>query len=382
MINKRPFKKLSSALGLAVFTTILSLFAIVNSYAITLNLATAPLDEGKGFVTPVGVTTDGTDVFVADYGANAVFKITTSTFNVTQLISIQKPIVLAYYNAKLYVIAEGTGGKVYNASTGSFTGVTFATDVVKPSDIAISPSGTIYVADISVNNVKTYNANDGSAISSFGDAFPINNTSSTEYGNGKFYLISGLAYDTTTNRLIVSDSGNTSPYIQIGSKYSYKTRTWTKSANHYGKPKGKIQIYDTNTSSWVRQAITHGTQSSYGQLINIYGITADSNYIYVVDGINKRIMVISNVANDANAPLWSTRTAQDTQELKINEVAVSDATNTNFDPNPSRFSTVQIDTVSLGALSGEFILFKDVVKVGSYLVVTDTTGRVFFFTIS
>lgn len=382
MINKKLLGRLKLAVKSFLCIAIVFSFFVSNVYAISLNLATTPLGEEKGFVTPVGIATDGTDVFVADYGANAVFKITTSNFNVAQLISIQKPIAIAFYNAKLYVIAEGIGGKVYNASNGTFTGVTFATDVVKPSDMVISPAGTIYVADMSVNKIKTYNATTGISISSFGDTIPFNNVPANEYGNGKFYLVSGLAYDTTTDRLIVTDSGNVSPYIQVGSKYSYKTKTWTLSANHFGKPKGKLQIYDTNTSTWIRQAVTHGTQSSYGQLINLYGITADNNYIYMVDGISKKIMVISNVANDANAPLWSGRSGQNLQKLNANEVAVSDSTNSNFDPNPSRYATVHIDSVSLGGLSGEFILFKDLVRVGSYLVVTDTTGRVFYFTIS
>lgn len=381
MINKKSLKMLQKIAKSGVLSFLIALLYLNNSYALSLNLATAPLGEDKGFVTPVGITTDGTDTFVADYGANKVFKILTSNFSVSQLISVEKPICIAYYNTKLYVFSETLGGRVYNASNGTFTGTTFGAGVVKPSDIVISPAGVIYISDLSDNKIKTFNATDGSSISSIGDAFPINGTSSS-FGNGQFYLISGLAYDSLTNRLIVSDSGNTSPKMQIGSKYNYKTRTWIKSSNHAGKPKGKIQIYDTNTSSWIRQTITHGSNSSYGQLINTYGVALDNNYIYVADGISKTIMVINNVANDSNAPLWSSRSAQDQQELKVNEVPVADAPNVDPTPAPARYTTVQVSTANLGAFAGGFILFKDMVKVGSYLVVTDTTGRVFYFTIS
>ncbi len=380
MINNKPISKLFSV-SLIALLWVFTVFFSASSYAITLNLATAPLGEEKGFVTPVGVTTDGTDVFVADYGANAIFKITTSNFSVTQVVSIQKPVAVAYYNAKLYVVAQGIGGKVFNASNGTDTGITFATDVAKPADIVISPTGTIYVSDISVNKVKAYNATTGAAVTSFGDPYPINSTSA-KYGNGEFYLISGLAYDSATNRLLVADSGNVTPFVQVGSKYNRKTNTWTKSAAHYGTPKGKVQIYDTNTSGWIRQVITHGKRSSYGQLTNVYGITNDNNYLYILDGIDKKIMIIDNVANDSKAPLWTTRSAQDQQELKPNEVAVADAPNANFTSSPARYAVVQLDSVSLGSYANDFILFKDLVKVGSYLVVTDTAGRVFYFTIS
>jgi len=380
MINKKPFSKSTTVAKGLLLSFVVLLACYVNSYALSLNLATAPLGEDKGFVTPVGITTDGTDTYIADYGANKVFKITTSNFSVTQLISIEKPICISYYSSKLYVWSETLGGKVYNASNGTDTGITFGAGVVKPTDMVISPTGTIYVADVSDNKVKTFDASTGAAGTSFGAAFPINNTSAS-YGNGEFYLISGLAYDSTTNRLIVSDSGNTTPFIQVGSTYSYKTKTWTKSAKHSGRPKGKIQIYD-NSLGWMRQTILHGSNPSYGQLINAYGVTVDSNYIYVADGINKVIMVINNVANDANAPLWTTRTAQDQQEIKINEVAVADSPTADPIPAPNRYTNVQVSSANLGALAGEFILFKDMVKVGSYLVVTDTTGRVFYFTIS
>lgn len=374
--RNEPKTKISRVGKFLMLIFMLAIISTTNSYAITLNLANVPLGEEKGFVAPVGVTTDGTDAYVADYGANTVFKITTSNFAVTPLISVQKPVGVAYYNTKLYVVTEGSGGKVYNASNGVFTGVTFALDIAKPSDIDVSPAGVIYVSDLSQNNIKTYDASTGAAITSFGAAIPINENTST-YGNGQFYIIAGLAYDSSTGKLLVADSGNMTPYVQVGSKYNYKFKTWTKSSMHYGRPKGKVQIYNLGTSSWQRQAVTHGMQSNYGQLINIYGIYVDANYIYLVDSLTKKIVVIDNVANDAKTVSWGAK-----QELNANEVAIADAPESDPTPSPARYATVHVDAANLGAYSNDLILFKDLVKIGSYLVVTDTTGRVFYFTIS
>lgn len=377
MIQRNELKtKICGVKRALLLIFMLTAILATNSYAITLNLANVPLGEDKGFVTPVGVTTDGTDAYVADYGANTIFKITTSSFVVTSLVSVQKPVGVAYYNAKLYVVTEGSGGKVYNASNGAFTGVTFALDVVKPSDIEVSSLGVIYVTDLMQNKIKTYDAATGAAITSFGSAIPINDTTST-YGNGQFYLISGLAYDSSTGKLLVTDSGNVTPYIQIGSKYNYKFKTWTKSSKHYGRPKGKVQIYNLGTSAWQRQVVTHGTQSSYGQLINVYGIYVDANYIYLVDSLTKKIVVIDNVANDTKTVVWGAK-----QELNANEVAVADAPEAEPTTTPARYATVYADAANLGAYANDLILFKDLVRVGSYLVVTDTMGRVFYFTIS
>ncbi len=363
--------------------------------AVSLNLYQI-LGEDKGFLAPNGVAADASNnVYVADYLANTVFKLTPPpSINVTAFITIDKPVAIAYYNNKLYVVSASQGGKVYNTSDGSYAGVSFGTgygdyrDVKKPADVILDISGNIYVADMEDSYIKKYNSS-GSFLQVLGGKYPLNCTSALDcgdayYGNGLFYIVSTLAYDSTTNRLIVGDLGNATPYMTVGAVKQYnkvaKTWTWVKSTKHYGAPKGKIQVYNLSNSTWIRQAVTHGSRSNYGQAYNISGLWLDptNNHLYIVDSGNKKILIIDNVANDTKAPLWTTRSAQDQQELKENEVAVADSPLQNPINAPTRYTLVQ------GAydLSGYFGFFKDVVKAGSYLIVTDKMGKVYYFVVN
>lgn len=357
-----------------------------NAYsAVSLNLYQT-LGEDKGFISPNGVTADASNnVYVADYSAGKVFKLTPPpTINVSTFKTIAQPVALAYYSNKIYIFSLSEGGKAYNVSDGSYANISFGRgygdyrDVKKPADMVIDSAGNIYVADMDDNYIKKYNAS-GTFVEAIGGKFPVNNPSSS-FGNGLFYLISTLAYDSVTNRLIAGDSGNPTPYIQIGSKYSYKTRSWTKSTTFYGRPKGKVQIYNLSSSTWIRQVLGHGSRSNYGQVYSVSGLWVDTanNHLYAVDSENKKIVIIDNVANDIKAPLWTTRSAQDQQELKINEAAVADAPIQDPINSPTRYTIVQ----GVYDLSGSFVLLKDAIKVGNYLVVTDKFGKVYYFTVS
>lgn len=161
MINKKSGLKLKLMIIFSLIVLCPWLLPVGRSYAISLNLATTPLGEDKGFITPVGITSDGTDTFVADYGANKIYKITMSNFSVTSLIDVEKPISVAFYNSKLYVITEKLGGKIYDSATGADTGITFGAGVTKPTDIVVSSSGVVYVSDVADNTIKTYNSTTG-----------------------------------------------------------------------------------------------------------------------------------------------------------------------------------------------------------------------------
>lgn len=65
--------------------------------------------------------------------------------------------------------------------------------------------------------------------------------------------------------------------------------------------------------------------ASYGQAFGATGIWVDSvnNHLYVVDSVNRKIIVLDNAANDTKAPLWSSKVDQTT--LNVNEAAVADA---------------------------------------------------------
>lgn len=360
--------------------------------AVSLNLYQT-LGEEKGFIAPNGVTADASNnVYIADYSAGKVYKLTPPpTINVTTFKTIAQPVAVAYYSNRIYVFSMSEGGKAYNVSDGSYANISFGTgygdyrDVKKPADMVIDSSGNIYVADMDDNYVKKYNPS-GTFVETIGGKFPINDSSSS-FGNGLFYIMSTLAYDSVTNRLLVGDSGNPSPYIQTGSKATpiksggkITGWTWTKSSKLYGRPKGKVQIYNLASSTWIRQVLGHGNRSNYGQVYGVAGLWVDTtnNHLYVIDSENRKILVIDNVANDSKAPLWTTRSAQDQQELKINEAAVADSPNQEPIDSPSRYTIVQ----GIYDLSANFGLLKDIIKVGNYLIVTDRFGKVYYFTVS
>lgn len=204
-------------------------------------------------MSPNGIAADASNnVYVADYGAGVVFKLTPPpTITVTSFITINQPVALAYYSGILYVFSVSDGGKAYNVTDNSYANISFGRgygdyrDVVKPADMVVDNSGNIYVVDMADNYIKKYNSS-GVFVEALGGGFPIDNPTSS-FGNGKFYIAASIAYDSATNRLFVGDYGNTTPYIQVGSRYNYKTKTTTKSAQLYGRPKGKIQIYNLST---------------------------------------------------------------------------------------------------------------------------------------
>lgn len=379
-INIKGFNPI---LFLVVFLVVGALYNHLYA-AVSLNLYQI-LGEDKGFISPCGVTADSSNnVYIADYSANKVYKLTPPpTINVTTFINIDKPLAVAFYNSKLYVVSESLGGRAYNIADGTYANISFGSgfsdyrDIKKAADMTIDSGGKIYVVDMKDNLIKVYNSS-GSFLNDIGGQYPITNP--TSYGNGLFYIVSTLAYDSSTNRLLVGDTGNTTAYIQSGSKYNYKTKQWTKSSKLFGKPKGKVQVYNLASSTWIRQAVGHGNRNNYGQTYDISGLWLDTanNHLYIVDADGKKIIIIDNFANDTKAPLWTTRSAQDQQELKINEVAVADSPEQDPISQPSRYTFVQ----SVYDLSAYFGLFKDVIKVGNYLIVTDRTGKVFYFTVT
>lgn len=388
MLSCKDKKRMNikSFIPIIFITIFLVISALYNHLyaAVSLNLYQM-LGENNGFISPCGVTADASNnVYVADYSANKVYKLTPPpTINVTTFISIDKPLAVSFYNSKLYVVSESLGGRAYNIADGTYANISFGSgfgdyrDIKKAADMAIDTSGKIYVADMKDDLIKIYNAS-GGFLNTIGGQYPITNP--TSFGNGLFYIISTLAYDSATNRLVVGDTGNTTAYMQVGSKYNYKTKQWTKSAKLFGKPKGKVQVFNLATSTWIRQAVGHGNRNDYGQAYDVSGLYVDTvnNHLYVVDADGKKIIVIDNFANDSKAPLWTTRSPQDQQELKANEAAVADAPEQDPITQPSRYTIVQ----GVYDLSAYFGLFKDVIKVGSYLIVTDRTGRVFYFNVT
>lgn len=363
----------------------------IKSFAITpvLNLDTVLSDE-SGFINPVGVATDGTNVYVADYGANKVFKIDASKAVSIFINNINKPLSVEYYSNKVFVATESEGGKIYNATTQSlignfgfgYTGSESYKNIIKPTDLAIGPDGNLYVTDLGDKYVKKYNTSDGSFLSLIGNGeFPILN-SSTSFGNGQFYLPSSLTFDSTTSKLLVADAGNFSPYFQLTLKWNPFKRQYDRVTSYAGKPKGKIQIFaDPGTGyscnpgvTGARQFVIHGTKPTNGEVLVSSGVLTDSNFIYVLDSLNKKIFVYANVAIDGNI-----------NGASSGSYTYPVANPVNVDPvaTPAGY-TIFYNAFSLGAsYENKIVQFKDIIKVDpSTLVITDTAGRVFYVTVT
>lgn len=355
------------------------------SSAQTLTLS-GTLNSSHGLINPIGVTTDGTNVYIADYGANKIFKIDGS-LNVTTFVNVNKPIAVAYASNKIAVATENEGGKVYDMSANlvatfgyGFTGSEAYKNIVKPADLAIGSDNNIYVTDIYDKYIKTYAVSDGTFVSLVGNgAFPIL-TPSSSYGNGQFYFPSGLSFDGDTNKLLVADFGNFSPYYQLTLKWNPFKRQYDRVTTYAGKPKGKIQIfvnpgtgYNCNPgTTGARQFVIHGTNPANGEVLTAVSVYSDSNYIYVLDSLNQKLFIFANVAKDSN--IQATSSGQYTYPV---------ANPVNVDPSstPAGYTIFYnaFDFSSLNKISQ----LRDIIKVGTNkLVITDTTGKVYFLTIS
>lgn len=387
------------AISLLVFAAVM-LFA-VHSYAISLS-SPVVLGEDKGFVAPVGVTADGTNpatanVFVADYGASAILKIDKDK-NVTSFISVQKPISIVFNSGKLYVITETDGIKTYLAADGApSTPFGVGAGVVKkPSDIAVS-GNIIYVTDAKDNNVKVYNmGNSGWETAVGGPIIPNTN------GNGQFYMPASV--EISNGMLLVSDYANvactfrmttqlvrcTNLEIAVKLNGCSTTNVWKTvplTYDYYGTPKGKTQYFDTATKAVKRTYQSHGTDSTKGLVMYAGGLAVNSDNVYVADSVGKKIFIFDNISILTGSN-YTTTAPLSGGNITPGWIPVADSVSSNFASNPmnppsgyTRFKAV----AGLGATyDNALVQLKDMVKIGtgngSLLVVTDTFGRVFYFT--
>lgn len=381
-------KMLNKLLKTIIFTTVLIFITLQNSFALTPNLTLNDiLGPEKGFINPIGVATDGTNVYVADYGANKVFKIDASK-NVTTFVNVNKPIAISYASNKIAVATESEGGKIYDATNGNllasfgsgYTGSESFKNLVKPADLAIGTDGYIYATDMDDKYVKTYSLSTGSFISTVGNgAFPYYDPS-LSFGNGQFYIPSGLTFDNTTNKLIIADFSNFSPYFQLTLKWNPFKKQYDKITSYSGRPKGKIQIFanpgtgyscDPGTTG-ARQFVIHGTNPINGEVLTASSVYADNNFIYVLDSLGQKLFIFANVAIDSN--LQSTSSGQYTYPV---------ANPVNVDP----LTTPPLYTIFYNAFDfsgiNKISQLRDIIKVGSNtLVVTDTTGKVYYLTLT
>lgn len=429
---------------IALFITIFFILLFNSSvYAISLGNATVVSDSR--FQLLGGITTDGTNIYVADYGAGKIWKIDASK-NVTPLISISKPISVAYDSntSKIFVITEN-GGYTFN-TTGTSTTPNFGSGVVKASDIIVDAS-YIYVADISAKNVKRYNKSTGSYVDAIGGPVDMN---ATDAQSGKFYMPSGLAI--SGGKILVADYINLSeikftettaglvnclsgPVGDIG----YRVQKPTKLANKYDEKiaseTSKYYFYNfcpnkTGTNSGNKPAnialcslaeLINGTCPDYGGYLGYkaIGVVPDSyegkpkGLVQVFNGTNFEKSYVPQVYRDSTnyyiinhtlTSIWADGTylyALDSQGLKID--IYDDISNTTYSKGTADSNYAYIPYASDNLYKSEpagyakyhkagkkmlpvelqdsLVIYRDLVKKGSELVVSDSAGRIIYFPI-
>lgn len=443
MLNKKILNLLKSkkiALPLTIF-----LLLLFNSGAYAISLGNPVIVSDSRFQSLGGIATDGTNIYVADYGANKIWRLDASRV-VTPLINVSKPISVAHDGGKLYVITEN-GGFTYTTAGANTTPSSFGTGVVKASDIIVD-STYIYIADISAKNVKRYNKSTGAYVDAIGG--PVN-TSATDAQSGKFYMPSGLALSGT--KLLVSDYNNPSNIkytlaaaggtatctsgvtgdinyrvtkpTKLANKYDSKiarqdsryyyynfcpnmtgTNTGTKPDNivlcsqtelingtcpdsggylgykstgvvpdsYEGKPKGLVQIF--NGTIFDRSYVLKSFKDATNFVIANYTLTslwADGTYIYTLDSQGMKIDIYDDISN--------TSFAKGTNDVNYTYIPFANDNLAKSAPaGYGRYHKAGRKTLPT-SLQNSLVIYRDLVKKGTELVISDTAGKVIYFPI-
>ncbi len=259
-------------------------------------------------------------------------------------------------------------------------------NIAKPADIAVNSStGVIFVVDIKDKCVKPYYADTGLFANEIGI---LGGTAiSGVNNNGKFFYPTSIMVD-DTGKILISDTGNCSPYMQLSAIWNPFKRQYILSNKYSGNPKGKIQVFVNNGLSYscnindadARQFLLHGTKKNDGYVLDVSSIFSDANYLYVADTINKKIFVFENAANIFNSEKNFNTTPKINYPVAkpVLEEAVDVDTDIDDKIGFIRFQGV----FSFGAYENKFLQFKDMVKINNTLAVTDMMGRIFFFNIN
>lgn len=127
--------------------------AVVTTLAGTAGIAGHNNGTGTAasFSSPHFLTTDGTNLFVADYGNSYIRKIVISSGVVTDAQNVGGLIGITTDGTNLF-ITDFTNGEVVKYAIGASTGATIATGLNQPMGIA-SDGTNLYVADSSNNKV-------------------------------------------------------------------------------------------------------------------------------------------------------------------------------------------------------------------------------------
>ncbi len=426
-------------------TLLLTIFLILsfNKVASAISLGDPVVVSDSRFVNLGGITTDGTNIYVADYGANRIWKLDSSRV-VTPLITINKPISLAHDGGKLYIITEN-GGFTYTTTGTSTTPSSFGAGVVKASDIIVD-SNYINISDISAKNVKRYNKSTGAYVDTIGG--PVD-SSATDAQSGKFRMPTSLAlsgtsllvsdYDNATTKFTEVQTGGTTACISgITGDIGYRV---TKPATLAAKYNSKIVRQDpkyyyytfcpnmTGTSSGTKPSgytlctyaeLQSGSCPDTGGYLGYKASVSPDYYegkpkgfVQIFNGTTfQKAYVLANhkdtlgyyVITNTVSAIWADGTylyVADSQGLKID--IYDDVSNTSFTKgsHDANYTYIPVATDNTfkstpvqyaryhkagkknmpASLQGALVILNDLVKKGTELVVSDAAGRVLYFPI-
>ncbi len=219
-----------------------------------------------GFITPRGITTDGTYLYVADYGNHAIRRITVSS-------GLVEP-----YAGTLAATAGATENAAADAAL--FNG---------PSGIT-TDGINLYVADTNNNKIRKIviaDSNGTRTVSTLSGLSGVVGTAGWNDGAAAEAQFSGPQGITTDGtNLYVADTGNN------------RIR--------------QIKISDGETSTLAGSGATGSADSSTGTLATFYGpigITTDGTYLYVADATSNKIRRVDIAAPHGVTTLAGSGTA-------------------------------------------------------------------------
>ena len=198
---------------------------------------------GSGFTSPAGAAVDGAgNVFVADPGVPAVYKITPGGTQTTVGSAFGKPVGLAVDGAGNVYVADSGAAAVY-AITPAGTQATVGSGFGKPDAVAVDGAGNVYVADggkaavyeITPGGTQTtvgsgFSAPAGVAVDAAGDVYVADSSAPGVYEiaaggarttvGGGFSQPEGVALDAAGDAYVVDQGTNTIYKITPGGAQS------------------------------------------------------------------------------------------------------------------------------------------------------------------
>lgn len=213
--------------------------SLIAGSAFTCSFADAPAGPGTvaRLSSPSGITTDGTYLYVADYGNNRIRRIEPAT--------------------GITITIAGTG------AAANINGVGTAAAFNQPDGVTYF-SGRLYVSDLLNYNIRTVDLNSGN--------FTVSTLSGSTWGNSDG--ASGTAQFKKPHQIAIDGS------------YAYVTDEDTHSIRRVDLQTG----YATTLSGWETRTTsvvgTGGGLAGTAAFRDLYGITSDGKNLFVTDGLD------------------------------------------------------------------------------------------------